>query len=383
MRYRLTCLTPTLVGDGQKLAPIDYMVWKDQINVLDQKRIFRLLSKGSRLENYLTQIRKAEKLEFAAWGGFAQNYADRRIPFEHPSCAAFWERARAESLFIPTFAAGLQGPYLPGSALRGVLRTGLVHSRWSDAMLRDAAAKLQADRVPRRPAEVPEQAALGSAGQNRIRVFATGDSDGVSKAAMKIYLLRVSTLVVRGPGRYELGWKTAPRGTVDGRRPEDCTPIFAEMAAPGTVFEGVWSERAFFSQPEILRVLHWREAPDTKRVCEAANGYADQLLALHRQYAESTGLVELARNIETLQSKLEEIRPAGNAALVPIGWGTGLLGKSATVDTKNEDYRRIMRQIPIYARAIESNMPFPKTRRIVFLNNQPATLPGWTLLEVQ
>ena len=28
MKYRVTCLTPTLVGDGQKLSPIDYMVWR-------------------------------------------------------------------------------------------------------------------------------------------------------------------------------------------------------------------------------------------------------------------------------------------------------------------------------------------------------------------
>jgi len=50
MRYRLTCLTPLLVGDGRKLSPIDYMVWKDHVNVLDQwrifRRIFRLLAKG-------------------------------------------------------------------------------------------------------------------------------------------------------------------------------------------------------------------------------------------------------------------------------------------------------------------------------------------------
>lgn len=382
MRYRLTCLTPTLTGDGRKLAPIDYMVWKDQINVLDQTRIFRLLAKGPRLDNYLTQIRKAERLEFASWGGFAQNYADRRIPFEHSSSTAYWERARAESLFIPTFAAGLDGPYVPGSALRGAVRTGLVHSRWSENMLRDAATKLQGERVPRRPAEAPEQVALGAAGQNRIRVFATGDSTVVAKTAMRIYLLRVSTLVARG-GRYELGWKTVPRGAVDGRRPEDSTPIFAEMATPGTVFEGDWSERAFFSQVDILRALHWREAPNTKRVCDAANGYAAQLLALHKQYAESAGLPHLGGCVESLQSKLEEIRGSGNAALVPLGWGTGLLGKSATVDTKNEDYRKIMRQIPIYARAIDSNLPFPKTRRIVFLGNQPAALPGWTLLEIQ
>ena len=116
MKYRLTCLTPTLVGDGQKLAPIDYMVWKDNVNVLDQRRIFRLLAKGPRLEGYLSQLKKAEKLDFASWGGFAQNYSGRRIPFEHPSSTQYWERTHAEHLFIPTFATGPAGPYLPATA---------------------------------------------------------------------------------------------------------------------------------------------------------------------------------------------------------------------------------------------------------------------------
>ena len=82
MRYRLTCLTPLLVGDGRKLSPIDYMVWKDQVNVLDQWRIFRLLAKGPRLDGYLAQLKRSDKLDFASWGGFAQNFAGRRIPFE-------------------------------------------------------------------------------------------------------------------------------------------------------------------------------------------------------------------------------------------------------------------------------------------------------------
>ena len=70
------------------------MVWKDQVNVLDQRRIFRLLSKGPRLDSYLSQLKRADKLDFASWGGFAQNFADRRIPFEHPSCAVHWERSQ-------------------------------------------------------------------------------------------------------------------------------------------------------------------------------------------------------------------------------------------------------------------------------------------------
>ena len=72
MKYRVTVLTPTLVGNGEKLSPIDYMVWRDQVNVLDQPRIFKLLSKGPRLEGYLAQLHKATKLDFASWGGFAE-----------------------------------------------------------------------------------------------------------------------------------------------------------------------------------------------------------------------------------------------------------------------------------------------------------------------
>ena len=40
MKYRVECLTPVLVSDGATLSPIDYMVWKDQVNVLDQRKIF-------------------------------------------------------------------------------------------------------------------------------------------------------------------------------------------------------------------------------------------------------------------------------------------------------------------------------------------------------
>src|ERR1700732_522037 len=156
MRYRLTCLTPVLVGDGRKLSAIDYMVWKDLVNVLDQRRIFKLLAKGPRLEGYLAQLKKADKLDFASWGGFAQNFAGRRIPFENAGYAASWNRAVGESLHIPTFASGASGPYLPGAAIKGALRTGMLFANWRDGMLQDVLARVKSDRVPRRPAESVE-----------------------------------------------------------------------------------------------------------------------------------------------------------------------------------------------------------------------------------
>jgi len=381
MRYRLTCLTPLLVGDGRKLSPIDYMVWKDHVNVLDQWRIFRLLAKGPRLEGYLAQLKKADKLDFASWGGFAQNFAGRRIPFENAAYSAYWNRAAGDSLHIPTFATGASGAYLPGTAIKGALRTGMVFAHWRDGMLQDVAARVKGERVPRRPAEAVEEQALGAAGTNRMRFVGVGDSSTVASDRFKIYLLRTSTLVPRGAG-LALGWKQSPRGAVDGARPEESTPSFAEMAVPGTSFTGDWDEKTFFLQPEVRRAVRWPEGLNRKRVFEAVNVYAAGLLALQRQYASWAGLGLLDKSLDELEQRLAAAREK-DSCLLAIGWGGGLPAKSAWLDTTNADYRQILQQYAIYNRALASNLPFPKTRRIVFLNNRPATLPGWAELAVE
>ncbi len=380
MRYRVTCLTPLLVGDGRKLSPIDYMVWKDHVNVLDQWRIFRLLAKGPRLEGYLAQLKKADKLDFASWGGFAQNFAGRRIPFESAAYSAYWNRAAGESLHIPTFAAGPSGAYLPGAALKGALRTGMLFAHWREGMLKEVLDRVKGDRPPRRPAEIVEDHALGSPGSNRMRFVSAGDSGTVAHTQFKIYLLRTSTLQPRG-GQYALGWKQSPRGAVDGGRPEESTPAFAEMAAPGTVFEGDWSEKTFFLEPEVRRMVRWPDSLNRAKVFESANVYAAGLLSLQRQYAAMAGMALLDKSLEELEQRLARARENGSC-LLALGWGGGLLAKSSWLDTTNPEYRQILQQFALYNRALASNLPFPKTRRIVFLNNKPATLPGWVELTV-
>ncbi len=262
-RYRLTVLTPTLVGDGNKLAPIDYMVWKDQVNVLDQRRIFKLLAKGSRLDSYLAQVRKVEKLDFTSWGGYAQNYALRRIALEDSSVAEVHQRERAENLFIPTFAgAETQSPFLPGTALKGPLRTAYAGSRLREESLKHLSERSPEERPLRRPGHALEHAALGEGAQDRTRSLALADGTLTQSAApTKVYLLRTSTLLDRGKNGLEPGWKTSPRGAVDARRIQDSTPQLAEMAAPGTEFQGAWSVPVALRQSGTLRLMRWKEAP--------------------------------------------------------------------------------------------------------------------------
>jgi CRISPR-associated protein Csm5 len=363
VKYRITCLTPTLIGDGQRLAPIDYMVWKEHVNVLDQPRIFRLLSKGPRLDGYLAQLKKVDKLDFASWGGFAQNFAGRRIPFEHASSVPVWERAHADNLFIPTFAALSRGPYIPATALKGALRTGAVFERWNDTTFKNLAERMADERPPRNPATKAEDAALGGSSSNKMRRFSAADSAEIAYSAMKVYLVRVATLVARGAGRIELGWKSV-RGSADPRHIDDSTPLFIEMAVPGTTFEGGWSEH---------------NQSDRVRLFQAANKFAESQLASHSRYAESTGLTHLFETIHALQQRLETLA-SGKGCLLSLGWGGGLLSKAAA-DPQSEEFRGVLRNYPFYQRALQTGLPMPKTRRVVFQQGQPAGLPGWVLLE--
>lgn len=367
MKYRVTCLTPTLVGGGQRLSPIDYMVWKDQINVLDQQRIFRLLSRGPRLEGYLTQLKKATTLDFAQWGGFAQNYAGRRIPFEHASLSNHWARARGEQLNIPLFAAGTNGPYLPAAAIKGALRTGFLSANWRETTTRDVVQRLKGERPPRRPAGPAEEQVIGAGGSDRMRWAGLSDSRPISYDPFKIYFVRVATLISRTPGQYALGWK-------------DSTPGFVEMAPAGTVFEGVWNEHEFFNTPEIRRVLRWSEPMTRARLFAAANEYARRVLDLHGRYASLPGLEKLNARIAELETRLAEVHVRG-ACMLPIGWGGGYFGKSALLETSTPEAREILGAQPPYERAIRTGLPFPKTRHVIFEQDQPSTLPGWVELD--
>src|SRR6185312_2755326 len=321
MNYKASVLTPLLVGDGQELSPIDYMVWKDQVNVLDQARIFRLLSRGPRLDGYLAQLRKAGKLDFASWGGFAQNFSARRIPFEHASSTAIWEKTVAEFLFIPTFAANHQGPYLPGSALKGALRTGLVASRWSSSTAEKLASAAASERLGRRLSEHAET----SAGAGQMRVVAAADSAPIPKSAFKVFLTRVANLDGRAGQPRQISWKVAGRGNVPTARIAESSPAFVEMATSGTAFEGAFFERAFLESEEMAKALGWRSQPDLSLILGAANEFAAAQLAQHAKFAEAAALPRLQQSAARLQEELYSVQQTKDTCLLCLGWGGGFL----------------------------------------------------------
>jgi CRISPR-associated protein Csm5 len=87
--------------------------------------------------------------------------------------------------------------------------------------------------------------------------------------------------------------------------------------------------------------------------------------------------------MDDLEHKLGETGESGASCVLPLGWGAGFFSKTAFSNTQDPAYREILRQLPFYSRAIQSGLPFPKTRRIVFLDNQPSTIAGFVHLNVE
>ena len=101
---------------------------------------------------------------------------------------------------------------------------------------------------------------------------------------------------------------------------------------------------------------------------------------------ENALTVHVALPRDRVRSALPGGRPStggpGDRESLFCGTGQRPACKTGWLETDNEAYRTATQQVPLYSRALSTGLPFPKTRRIVFLNNQPATLPGWAVLEV-
>ena len=157
------------------------------------------------------------------------------------------------------------------------------------------------------------------------------------------------------------------------------------MRRPGAWATGLVLVFALFLSDNLLRtpvqrsdslelILDALRSPSATAAFSAAVGAPGYMRPLFR--AENKLLFEVG-GVSSLQWAYRGF----HACLLSIGWGAGLLSKTPWIDAGADEYRQVLRHVAAFRRAIESGMPFPKTRRIVFEQNRPASLPGWALLE--
>ena len=221
---------------------------------------------------------------------------------------------------------------------------------------------MQGERLPRRPAEPAEDQALGAAGYSRMRLVSAGDSAPVDPAVFKIFLLRTATLQSKA-GRPGAGVEAEPAGArwmapgpTTARRP---SPRWRRRARRSKATGR--RRRSSINRRSAARCAG-RNGSSRGKIFEAANDYAAKLLVAAQAIRAVDAPGRAGGHDRRRWKRSCRKRASRGACLLSLGWGGGLLGKSAWLDTGNQEYRDILRHLSLYSNALNSNLPFPKTQ---------------------
>ena len=255
-------------------------------------------------------------------------------------------------------------PYLPGSSVKGALRTALAWQVWHELRLRPSASELT--NSPRFAAQNYERRLFVQADARRgrepnydlLRALQVSDSQPVSTE--QLMLINVSVLNQSGtPG----------------------APIEMEAVRPDTSFElTVKLDLALFSNWARKRGLKMpfeqglRDLPEIinqrtrERIQEEANWYkgvpgADRLLGFYQQ--------------------LLRVSPGANQFLLQLGWGAGwddkTLGSRLKESSNFMEY--IIDRYNLARGKHRVGKPFPASRRVIVgQGNEPVLPLGWVLM---
>ena len=127
-----------------------------------------------------------------------------------------------------------------------------------------------------RLADEAEYRTVGGGMMSRMRPIMLSDSAPIARDKFKIYHVRTAKLEDRS-GKFGLSYKPSP--------------VFAEMASPGSQFEGQFGGHLEkFSDDAVLKAFRWKEPVTMEALATAANRFARQLLETESLFANRAGL---------------------------------------------------------------------------------------------
>ncbi len=262
-------------------------------------------------------------------------------------------------------------PYLPGSSLKGALRTALAWHGWEALRLRPQKASL--GRSPKWAAQQIEHDIFGpDPNHDLMRALQVSDSDPLGVDSLMLVNAKVIT-----PG-------------------SEGSPIEVEAIRPDTAFHLTMKlDEALFTPWAERRGVHFRDRADWLRHL-AQIVHTHSLDRARRELAWFTKRTGAERSRD-LYKTLAQARVAEGSFLLQLGWGSGWDGKTlgSRLSANGEFMEGIIQDYRL-DRASRGKRrphdPFPKSRRITvgLAKSQSGqvreilTLPlGWVLVEMK
>jgi CRISPR-associated protein Csm5 len=352
-RWRVTVevLSPLHLGAGGPplLADYDFVVERGRVWVLDQERALARLSDA----------------ELAA--GVDVRLSRLLRPPEYAACAryALPLRGEAPTEIVPLVRDVHDRPYLPGSSLKGALRTALA---WALVYYLDPPFQSPRDIAagpPERAAQPLERRLFGpDPNHDLLRALQVRDAQPLGAASAEASLL----------GLY--GWRG--RGLV---RIAEGTRWCVETLTVGTRFAG----ELRLDRPLLARgVLPSPRIEDTTLdlgdTWHYAREFSKALIERELRFYQNGKLPRVERFYHDLAARLE--RAEWHEAALPLGWGTGWLAKTVGLFLEGEpDFTALVTQFRL-ARGGKAD-EFPSTRRLIERGGVAEAPLGWVWLRFE
>jgi len=359
-KFRITVLTPVHIGTGfRKMKGIDFYFDErtSQVILVDLDEIGTLLVDNSQALNELANLDEQNDI-----GDLTRRYhLNLKNNKNYPINSVGRE-------FLEFVRTGLGQPLIPGSSLKGSLRTAILRNiidQKSDVERRELFKEIPNGGNPKSASDKLLKKIFGSnPNYDLMRVLIISDSH-FSEADLMLIESRVLS-------QNRNGWHWKPM------------PVWCEVLRPGTKAEvGLSLDNFLLSDSIAVKKLNFpnRIPDDLNQFINQINHYSASMIGAEITYfeerdSEKPELNEIIRNLNLVKKHI----PANDSAMViRLGWGSGW--KHMTGDYLERD-KDILEKIRMNFRLGRPGMPFPKSRKIAFQNGKPIFPFGWIKLEV-
>ncbi len=355
VKLGLEVLTPTQAGSGEELfKELDFIDRAGEAFIVDQAQSFNAIASGNLALD--TKLLSGNNLSDLV------NAAGQDLGYRLPWLSS---KQKIPDKFREQVKDAMNRPYLPGTALKGAIRTALI-AEWLRAMQSEHFAHLIPKRKTSKNWAASElmQALTGKdAKQDIFRPFKTKD---VLFNPSDLCLADIRWL-------NERRWRSmSKKKSFDDWKIAD--GICAEVLQPGSLtlatlqWDGfLLSDSCWQQTGTVANIL----PKDFAALREQLNKHAKYRLGKEIEFYQNQGKQQPKAECQRILTQLESDQ---DAAYLQLSWGSGWRGM--TGDWASEDQVNSFRELFGLGRA---GKPFPKTRRLA-VSGEPKLPLGWIRL---
>lgn len=385
MKVRLTALTPLHIGGREgALNPLEFVLFESRCYVISESKLATTLQQAGKIDifyNWFTEHSKPALREFLA----AQKLLNR--PFlNRVSAYSASAPSRIDGPLRPFIRDAFNRPFLPGSSIKGALRTAFLYK-----LLKDLPAEQRKQLLEDFVTSRLEEYRRDPRGQRGFRWFQDRFKQWFAQRLDADFFQKFT--LRENQRRFD-----PHTDLFRCLRVTDSTPLASEAARVEEI--KIFSAR---SQESPKRWSLYAECLPERSTVEFEISFDEGLLQEFAKHNSKTwfGLefadlaemlhnplgvwAEMGRDLWEREArffshelKLSGVLPEiGNRPLMRVGWGAGLLGTSVDMllpDVLLQDLRNTLF-------TERGATPAPKSRRLVIQGNNRSTVLGWATAE--